>query len=81
MFQYATRHKVFANTGLITRKEADELFDKNIEDFKERVVEGELPEMAVWIKCKDDSTYGESSRYWDSDSLVVIDNKLYQLVG
>ncbi len=80
MFQYATRHKVLADTGLITRKEADELFDKNIENFKERLVNGESPEMAVWVKCKDDTSYGNTSRYWDSNTLEVINGKLYQLV-
>ena len=79
MFQYATRHSILENTGLISKDEAEGLFCKNKEDFKQRLINGESPEMCIWINCKDESSYGETSIHWD-DSIRVIDGNMYQLV-
>ena len=79
MFQYATRHTTIVNTGLISRERAETLFNQNKEDFKLRLVNGESPEMCIWINCKDESSYGETSIHWD-DSIRVIDGDMYQLV-
>lgn len=79
MFQYATRHRVIANTGLITSDHALELFNKNRADFIKRLSNDESPEMVIWINCNNDSHYSDSSHYWDN-SLVVIDGNLYERV-
>ena len=79
MFQYATRHRVLVDTDLITKSEAIELFNKNKEDFKKRLDLGEEPEMALWVNCKDNSSYGDTLQYWDSD-LKLIDGRLYKPV-
>ena len=78
MFQYATRHKILADTDLISLDCANKLFNKNIDDFKERLLNNEEPEMCIWINCKDNSSYGEKSIYWHSDDIKVIDGEMYQ---
>lgn len=77
MFQYATRHKVLADTSLITESEADNLFYKNVEDFKKRLLNDENPEMAIWIDCKDESNYGKTKKHWCSDDIKIIDDEIY----
>ena len=79
MFQYATRHRIYVNTGLITMDEAKKLFNKNKEDFLSRPVD-EDAEMVLWINCKDDSSYGESLYYWIADDFIVVDGGTYQKI-
>ena len=47
LFQYATKHDVIENTDLITRKEADELVEKYIDDCKDRWDEFDSPELCI----------------------------------
>lgn len=79
MFQYATRHKILVDTDLITLDEAMDLFKKNRVDFMHRLTYGEDPEMAVWINCESNTSYGETLHHWDYD-LKIIDGRLYQPV-
>lgn len=79
MFQYAIRNQVLVDTDLITKSEAIELFNKNKDDFKKRLELNEDPEMALWINCEDNSSYGDTMYHWDSD-LKVIDGQLYQAI-
>ncbi len=79
MFQYATRHQVYADTDLITLDEAQELFNKNKEDFLSRPIEEEA-EMVLWINCVSNSSYGDSLHYWCADDFRVIDGQLYKRV-
>lgn len=73
MFQYATnpgwgRGEIIKDTGLITRNEADELFEKYKADFINRLEAGERPEMVIWIGCKDESDYHTTSIHLDEDT-------------
>ena len=79
MFQYATRHKIYANTDLITLDEAKELFDKNRDDFLARPVDEES-EMVIWINCKNNSSYGDSLYCWCAEDFRVIDGVTYKRV-
>lgn len=79
MFQYATKNKVIADTVLITREEAIELWNKNKDDFIKRLRNEEEPEMCIWINCKDESWYSESIMHVDQDS-HVINGDIYSLV-
>jgi len=57
LFQYATKHKTIVDSDLITRKEADELYEKYLPDIKSRWGESEAPEMGIWINCKNNIDY------------------------
>lgn len=80
MFQYATRHRVLVDSNLMSLEDANALFDKNIDDYKERLLNGEEPEMCIWINCKNNSDYHETSKHWHSDDIKVIDGEIYQRV-
>lgn len=57
LFQYATNHKVIEDTELITRKDADKLVQKYLEDIKGRWDDIESPQMVIWIDCDTNTDY------------------------
>ena len=80
MFQYATHQRVLADTDLITKDEAVNLFNKNKEDFLKRLENDENPEMVIWIDCATSESYGESLHYWNAEDLKVFEGELYKKV-
>ncbi len=80
MFQYATRHRILADTDLISIDDAKRLFEKNRDDYIERLENSEDPEMAIWINCATNSSYGETLYHWCADDFKVVDGELYQRV-
>lgn len=77
MFQYATRHRILADTDLITLSEAQCLFNKNTKDFKERLSNGEEPEMCIWINCKTDADHNETLKHWHHEDMKVFNGELW----
>ena len=80
MFQYATRHKILADTDLITLDEATALFDKNKNDYIERLGKDEEPQMCIWINCNTNASYGDTLHNWCAEDFKVIGGELYQKV-
>jgi DNA topoisomerase VI subunit A len=80
IFQYGTNQRILVDTDLITMSEALELLENNRADFIERLESDESPEMALWINCKSNDGYGETSHHWHADDFKVIDGELYQRV-
>jgi hypothetical protein len=80
MFQYATKHRIYADTDLITLESAKELFEKNKNDFLERAEDDEEPEMAIWIDCANSGSYGETLYHWFGDDFKRIDGVVYRRV-
>ena len=80
MFQYATRHRILADTDLITQDEAMALFHKNRDNYIDRLNKEEEPQMCVWIDCATNASYGKTLHDWCADDFKVIDGQLYQRV-
>jgi hypothetical protein len=79
--QYATDDgRIYVDTDLITREEAEKIFSDNIEDFKEKMEQGRRPEIALWINMKDSGSYGETAKHWHADDMILKDGRLYELV-
>ncbi len=61
LFQYALGKGfgdlIKENTDLITRKEAEKLWDKYYPDFIEKLQDGYEPQMGIWINCKTVTDY------------------------
>lgn len=83
LFQFALANAltcIIEDTNLITRKEADELWDKHYPRFVRCLQEGKEPEMAIWINCDTDTDYHTTSKYLDyRDNLEVKDGKVYKI--
>ena len=65
LFQYALAQsfngvKIIEDTDLITRKKAEELWDKYYPDVVEKLENGYEPQMAIWINCKTNTDYNET---------------------
>jgi len=80
MFQYGTKHRMLADTDLITQEDALSLFNKNKDDFIKRMDDDEEPQMCVWTNCKAAGNYGDTLNNWYADDFKVIDGELYQKV-
>lgn len=79
-FQYATSDgHIVENTDLITREEADKLFEKYKPIFKKDLDNGNEPEMALWVNMEDSSGYKETAYHWHYADMIVLNNNLYKL--
>jgi hypothetical protein len=65
MFQYSVNaigfmgdYKTVEDTGLITRKQAEELWHKYEDDFRRKLADEYYePEIGIWINCKNNTDY------------------------
>lgn len=80
MFQYGTDQRMLADTDLITLPDAMGLFNKNKDDYIKRMENDENPQMAVWIDCDTNASYGKTLHNWYAEDFKVIDGELYQKV-
>ena len=79
-FQYATGDGVILeDTDLITRADAEEMWQNHIDQFKLHVAEGRDPEMVIWIDMKNDSDYHTMAAHWRGQDFTVRDGKMFSL--
>lgn len=57
MFQYATKHEVYEDTGLITLEEAKDLVEKWLPHMKEHWDDFNSPQMVIWKDCESETDY------------------------
>ncbi len=76
-FQYATSNKVFHDESLLSFDDAKSLWDKYLDDYKDRLKNGEDPEMAIWINMKSDDDYSETWKHYCADDFVCVDDVFY----
>lgn len=69
---------IVENTDLITRKKADELWDKWYPKVLEQLSQGAEVEMGIWINCKDNTDYHTFIGHIDS-SCEVEHGRIYQI--
>lgn len=79
LFQYATRQKIYEDTDLITRDEADELWDKYKSSIRSNWDEFSSPQMCIWIKCKDNTDYHTVGREIDFRDCELENDEFYKI--
>lgn len=80
-FQYATSDGVIKeDTGLISRSEADALFDSYLDVFMDDIDSGKEPEMAIWHNIKSEGDYGEMAKHYHYSEFEVRDSQLFHVV-
>ena len=80
-FQYATGcGEVLENTDLVTRADAEELWQKYVPIFKQHLQQGREPEMAIWIDMGSNEDYHTTAVHWDARDMILVDNILYSRV-
>lgn len=79
-FQYATESGIVReSTGLITRNEADALFEKYKPQFRIDLERGLNPEMGVWINMSSESDYRDMGQHIDSCHLEIRGGRIYRV--
>lgn len=76
-FQYATPRQIYADTGLITKERAQELWDSHLPQFVKDVEEGREPEMAIWVNMKDSGDYHTAEKNLNGADCIIRDGKIY----
>lgn len=79
MLQYATKHEIIEDTGLITRSEADKLFSKYIEDLKARWNDLESPQLVIWVDCKKETDYHTMGVEIDFRDCILENGHFYKI--
>lgn len=83
-FQYYIGSKRIEDTGLITRKEADELWEKYKPEFimfcetKHQYLED--AEMALWIDMKYETNYQKTAKRVNSQDVIMKNGFGYEMV-
>lgn len=81
-FQYATDDgTILEDTDLISRDDAEELWQKYIPTFKKHLEEGRGPEMAIWIDMATPTSYKETSAHWCAEDFIIRDGKMFSVVS
>jgi len=80
-FQYAVyTGKIYENTDLITMEEALMLWDKYEDLFIKHLKSNNNPEMVIWIDMKNEDDYHTTLKHWDSNNIILHNERLYQLI-
>jgi len=78
-FQYYARGRMVEDTGLITREEAETLWQNHKEDFKRMVEDEEEAEMALWVEMADDTNYHKTAKNMRADECVMRQGIMFRL--
>jgi hypothetical protein len=80
MFQCVINKKV-VSTGLITRNEAEDFFNKYIEDVKNNFDSVSSPSICIWINCESITDYHTSIKDIDYRDCILENGNFYKLVN
>jgi len=81
IFQYATERKIYEDTDLITKEEAEALWEKYLPKFKAQILDDDTPEMAIWINMASDTDFKETSKYFHYSDFEVIDGQVCSVIA
>jgi hypothetical protein len=81
-FQYATADgNIVKDTDLISRADAEQLWQEHIDLFKSDVEAGKTPEMAIWIDMVSDTNYHKAAIHWHGDDFFIKGGQMFSLVA
>ena len=80
-FQYATEQRgdPVIDSGLISRADAEQMWQEHIPKFKRDVERGAIPEMAIWIDMGSDTDYCKTASHWHGAEMELRGDGLYQV--
>lgn len=79
MFQYATRQEIIEDTGLITKTEADSLWEKYQDDIKRKWNDFESPQMVIWGDCDTETDYHTAKKELDYSDCELVNGAFYRV--
>ena len=70
---------IVEDTDLITKTEAEALWNKYYPEVIRRLQDEQRPQMCLWYECSNNSDYGEPKKEIDwRDDLEIVGNKIYK---
>jgi len=78
LFQYATRQRIVEDTGLITKEQAQELWEKYQENIKENWDSISSPQMVIWTDCKNNTDYYTVLKEIEHSDCELVGGKFYK---
>ena len=79
MYHFSNIH-IPEDTGLITEKEANELWEKYYSKVVRNIEENERPQMCIWKDCKSNTDYHTVEREIDwHDDLEIKNGRIYKV--
>lgn len=79
LFQCATKQRIFADTKLITRKEAEELWSKYYKEIQNDWDVLSSPQMCLWIDCKTNTDYHTVGKEVDFRDCELQNGRFYKV--
>ena len=79
LFQYATRSSVIEDTDLITRSEAEELWDKYYKEVQKNWDSFDSPQVCIWIDCKSNTDYHTVGKEIDFRDCELENGRFYKV--
>jgi hypothetical protein len=79
MFQYAHREQVLEDTDLITKQEAEDLWDKWITHLKDNWDSFSRPQMCIWKNCIKNTDYSEIEKEIDYRDCELEKGRFYKV--
>lgn len=79
LFQFGSKDGVIVDTGLVTREEADALWEKHKDQFVRLWKLGLDPEMCIWVNCRHAADYHTAARHAHPSDTEVIGGEIYQV--
>lgn len=70
--------EMIKDTGLITEKEANKLWDKYLPQVKQNFKDGHIPHLCIWMNAKNTVNYHEAEKEIDGNDCIVQNNKVYK---
>lgn len=78
VFQYAFPQEIIEDTGMLTREQGDQLWEKYKPIFLEDMLEGYEPEMVLWIDMESPTNFHKTAGYWSFADMIVLNGEVYQ---
>lgn len=79
-YSFSLGVKFYEDTELITKREADDLWERYYPQMIKDLEDGERPQMCIWKDCKNNSDYHTVEKEINySDNLQVENGKIYKL--
>ena len=79
LFQYYKIGECIEDTELITRKEADELWEKYIPDVIKNWNDYDRPQMVIWTNCDSNTDYNFIEKEIDFRDCVLENGSFYRV--
>lgn len=78
-FQYFAEGHMIEDTGLISRDDAEQLWEEHGPDFTKQAERGEEAEMALWVEMQYEGNFQRTAKRVSSVEVIVKDGRAFTM--